>query len=91
MWHFWTEKGGKGQESQDDGDDDPPEPVVAVKHATRIPFSNEEVQRIIVFMEGHGGKGAKVYFHLCREFLESHKLDRTPKQIQDTVKQLYPN
>ena len=73
------------------GDDDPPEPVVAVKHAKRVPFSNEEVQQIKVFMKGHGGKGAKVYLHLCRECLESHKLDRTPKQIQDKVKQLYPN
>ena len=71
------QKRGRGRESQDDGDDDPPEPVVAVKRAKHILFSNEEVQQIKVLMEGHGGKGAEVYLHLCREFFKSHNLDRT--------------
>ena len=84
-------KRGKRPRISDDADDDPPEPVVAVKHAKCIPFSNEELQQIKVFMEGHGGKGGKVHLHLCGECLESHELDRTPKQIQDKVKQLYPN
>ena len=75
---FLDRKRGKRPRISDNADDDPPGPVVAVKHAKRIPFSNDEVQHIKVFMEGHGGKGAKVYLHLCREFLESHKLDRTP-------------
>ena len=43
----------KGKRPRISDDDDPPEPVVAVKRAKCIPFSNEEVQQIKVFMEGH--------------------------------------
>ena len=81
---------GKRPRIDDDDDDDDDVPVVAVKCPKRVPFTVEEVQQIKTYMEGHGGKGSKVSLQMCREFLDSHKLDRTPKQILDKVKQLYP-
>ena len=80
-------KGKKRPRISDDSEDDDPVPVLR-RRAKRIPFSKQEVDAIRTFLAENNITCGKVSLLVCQELLDCQKLDRTPKQVQDKIKQL---
>lgn len=85
-----TRKGRRPRISSSDEEDEGQQlqDILPVKRAKHKPFEEEDVKAIRSFLEERKATSGKVSMQVCREFLEKNpKMDRTPKQIQDKIKQ----